>query len=357
MNKRTARTAALLLAGTTLLAPTAAGADPVINASSVGEPTFDGTSGTLGQAIQVAGSGCTPGSPSYMGQFVAQDADPFVTPGWLAYQTETDAGSFTWDVNIPLDHAVGDFTVRWYCSTAPVTAIDDPSIQWVAPPMTMTITDPGAGSNAMTSGQEGGVTFTTDPEGLPAIDEMGITGENAAKLKAVVDARAEQLGRVQRMYAVFFGRQADHQGLDFWMRHIGRTWSVEEAAQRMSRSSEFQRGYGRLGDDEFVHQLYRNTLSRDADRNGADFWANRLGRRSDRAEIALAFADSAEFTRRTEAANYVATAFLATTGRVGSPRAMAPFVEQVEDGAYKVQVIEDIALTARPASWWNRVLG
>ena len=142
-----------------------------------------------------------------------------------------------------------------------------------------------------------------------------------------------------------------------WMRHIGRTWSVEEAAQRMSRSSEFQRGYGRLGDDEFVHQLYRNTLSRDADRNGADFWANRLGRRSDRAEIALAFADSAEFTRRTEAANYVATAFLATTGRVGSPRAMAPFVEQVEDGAYKVQVIEDIALTARPASWWNRVLG
>jgi hypothetical protein len=308
MNRTIARAAAITLAGLAVLGPAAAAsADPSVSIEVDGQSYGTDGSGSLGQTLHVTGSACTnpdTGDPGYMGQFVMPGGDPWVDGGYHVYETTTDGtGAFDWETVIPLDNGTGTFGARWYCSTTPVEAIEDGSIQWVGPLMTMTITDGAQGFHATTirmsrttapadtaqtqslrkvavrgsqiaaaslsglaSGPANGVTVTTDPDSLPAVDRINIPGDVSAELKARVDSRSQQ---------------------------------------------------------------------------GTKF-------RSDKASKG----GSATYTHR-DNVTYVAYAFRALTGRNVSAAVSDPFVQRLDEGEIRASVIEDIALTAHSAGWWT----
>ena len=73
-------------------------------------------------------------------------------------------------------------------------------------------------------------------------------------------------------------------------------------ADSLAASDEFQAIYGSLTAREFVGALYRNTLGRDGDGGGMDYWsAVLMTGQATRSAVVLGFSESAEHKGRTAA--------------------------------------------------------
>lgn len=287
--KRARIGAAALVIGSILAAPAVAMADPWVSATTNGTSLGEGGhTGTLGEIVTIAGSGCTnpePGQPAYMGQFVGL-SDPLTDPGAWKIEFETDAsGGFEWETPMVADATT--YYGRWYCSTTPIDSLDQADL-WVSPVAWMTFseaTTPVAARQGMAVGakaskvqlasvrtvaaEPGGSSFelVVDPDALPVVDRMGIVGPKAAQLKDTVDRTAAASNKVAKFFAFLSGRKV-----------------------------------------------------KDTSVSNAD---------------------------------YVKTSFVLLTGKNPSAKAMEPFVARLDAGGLKVQVVEDIALTAHNAAWWN----
>lgn len=368
MKHHLTRAAAIGILGAALLAPSIASADPIISATSGGQPILsDGATGHIGDAITLTGTGCTiAGRPAdaYMGLFTAQEGDPWVDAAWQPYQSQVDvSGGFSWDITIPEDNGRGTFGSRFYCSDGPVTDVHSETMLWVSPLVVMDIEDApvanrtlaakaGAMRTAAADTGDGSVSMTVDPDALPVVDRIGIPGPIAANLKMDVDEDKARIAQVQRMFRVFFGRSTDEDGLSYWLRHIGTDMTVKTAATNMAASPEFKRNYGTLDNESFVNRLYQNTLGRPADPAGLDYWTGQLRKGVTRASVGLAFAESDEFVRRSANANYVSAVYHEVAHRTPSAATITSLSNRLEAGELRVTVVEDVALTVKPAATW-----
>lgn len=283
--------AVLTLTGAAALAPiSTAGADPTVTASSGGVSITESGGISQGQAVDIVGTGCyVEGVPTYSGEFVSGAGDPLSNEAFQPYETQNELdGSFAWSFNVPEDNGVGTAYARWYCSSEPATTLAGPKL-WVGPLVTMTMSageapnrttalrttsaartsKASASKTATTSGVT--MTMTTDPDALPAVDLLGITGDKAAKLKAKVDAQ----------YA------KDSKGLVLLKKLLGRNAEI-----------------GKFLDGELQKQ-YVNTS------------ASVLGAKKLPGKATKAYAD------------------------------------RLAAGEIRVAIVEDIALTVKPASWYN----
>lgn len=101
-------------------------------------------------------------------------------------------------------------------------------------------------------------------------------------------------GSVARLYEAVLGREADLGGLAAWTGAAEKGLALSEVARAMLASAEAAQQPA-AGDADFVRALYARTLERAADSEGLAFWTGLLGSaRLDRAEVALAFAESSE---------------------------------------------------------------
>lgn len=229
MNRPRIAIAGLLLAGTTLLAPLTASADPTFGITSGGTSVI-GTVGSTGQPLEVSGAGCLTngGQPGYMGLFISTAGDPLTNPNSHVFELAADnQGSVDWNATIDQSAAGLTYSARMYCSVAPDSTLDadsvsDPNLLWVSPVGSMQIAANG-NPNAMRASKatttvtkkatkkaakkatkktkhgatkvtaavtSSGVTFTTDKDALPAVDRIGVYGRQAAALKVQCDIHA-----------------------------------------------------------------------------------------------------------------------------------------------------------------------
>lgn len=106
---------------------------------------------------------------------------------------------------------------------------------------------------------------------------------------------------IARLYRAAFLRDADPSGLRYWIARRDAGERLARVGEQFARSPELQRRYGSLTDREFVAQVYRNVLGREADPGGLDFWARRLeARRLGRGDVLVQFSESPEHLRRTD---------------------------------------------------------
>lgn len=112
-----------------------------------------------------------------------------------------------------------------------------------------------------------------------------------------VTGKDDVTGRMFRLYNAAFARFPDADGLKYW---IGKNASGENSnrvvAQSFLASAEFIERYGSdVSDETYVNNLYKNVLGRDADAEGLNYWVGNLSSGVEtRYEALLGFAESAE---------------------------------------------------------------
>ena len=100
---------------------------------------------------------------------------------------------------------------------------------------------------------------------------------------------------VARLYDTTLGRLPDLLGLTGWTRALENGASLQTVVNGFTGSPEFLADYGNLNNNDFVTQLYANTLRRPPDPIGLTAWVGLLNSGQDtRAQVVLGFSDSPE---------------------------------------------------------------
>ena len=171
---------------------------------------------------------------------------------------------------------------------------------------------------------------------------------------------ADAAAQVARLYEAALDRPADQAGLDFWIGAVQHGHSLHGLAADFLGCGEFQARFGGASDDAaFVDRLYQNVLGRAGEQGGRDFWVGSLHHGTTRAEVLVAFSESAEnkagtaalarngIWDRSEAAAEVARLYDTVLGRLPDAAGLAAWRDAVEHGgATLVQVADAFAASA-----------
>ena len=97
-------------------------------------------------------------------------------------------------------------------------------------------------------------------------------------------------------YEAAFNREADAEGLGYWIAQAKQGQNLTEIANNFLLSKEFSTRYGdSISDEDFVEALYQNILDRSSDADGHEYWVQNLSSgQDDRAEVLASFAISSE---------------------------------------------------------------
>jgi hypothetical protein len=103
-------------------------------------------------------------------------------------------------------------------------------------------------------------------------------------------------GQAYRLYQAAFGRAPDLAGVGYWIDALDRGASLRQVADGFAGSAEFHALYGDggLSDAQFVDRLYLNVLHRHGEADGLDYWLGQVHNGAQRADLVLAFSESAE---------------------------------------------------------------
>ncbi len=103
--------------------------------------------------------------------------------------------------------------------------------------------------------------------------------------------------KLYRLYNAAFGRFPDYDGLNYWLEKNTRgEETYRETAALFVESKEFKNLYSTDSNDEkYVTSLYQNTLGRNPDNDGFNYWKNQLSKGfENRHEILMGFSESTE---------------------------------------------------------------
>ena len=104
-------------------------------------------------------------------------------------------------------------------------------------------------------------------------------------------------GEMFRLYNAAFARFPDADGLKYWIDQFSSGRNTRRVvAQSFLGSAEFTEKYGsNVSDETYVNNLYKNVLGRDADAEGLNYWVGNLSSGTEtRYEALLGFSESAE---------------------------------------------------------------
>ena len=130
------------------------------------------------------------------------------------------------------------------------------------------------------------------------------TSVEASAYTEAMDGRAESAVHddVFRLYQATLDRAPDATGLAFWSEQLADGREYTSVAAGFTNSGEFRNTYGDLNDSDFIDQLYRNVLDREADAGGRQGWLNVINNGGTREDVVRGFAQSGEFVGNTAAA-------------------------------------------------------
>lgn len=126
-------------------------------------------------------------------------------------------------------------------------------------------------------------------------------GQTAGTLARGLWVADEEALIIARLYDATFDRLPDPGGLAGWVARLEGGMPLSEIGAAFAGSEEFQARYGSLNNQQYIEQLYRFTLNREADAGGVAFWTSELNRGVSRGDMLLAFSESSEHIGLTRA--------------------------------------------------------
>lgn len=131
--------------------------------------------------------------------------------------------------------------------------------------------------------------------------------DNGDQSSIVITDDARNKDDAMRLYQTALDRSADQGGAQYWLDNIDAGLNTYfDTATYFLQSSEFQSKYGTLDNEEFVNQMYQNAFNRNAEQDGLDYWLGVLNDGAQRAEVVAYIAGS------TEAANTIGNVVVVT---------------------------------------------
>jgi len=107
--------------------------------------------------------------------------------------------------------------------------------------------------------------------------------------------------KISGLYVAFFNRAADESGLTYWSKKGESAKqngeSVSDVLKQLSLGfaahPSFERAYGSLDNKAFIESIYRNTLGKDGDSQGVDYWSKLLSSGMSRSDFVSTFVEAA----------------------------------------------------------------
>ena len=150
---------------------------------------------------------------------------------------------------------------------------------------------------------ESGISRKALISGFASSDEFGVICRDYGIVQGSCTATEDRdrnhgvTAYVSRLYTRMQGRSFDVEGLNYWCRIIlkapTKATLVQVAVDGFMHSNEFQAKH--LNDTEFVKVMYRTFLDREAEPEGLRYWMNKISSGMSRESIAAGFAASDEF--------------------------------------------------------------
>jgi alpha-tubulin suppressor-like RCC1 family protein len=137
------------------------------------------------------------------------------------------------------------------------------------------------------------------------------------QLLMTAEYQNRRIESVIRLYYAALARPPDYGGLMGWsgVLRIGQS-TLPQVAQAFVGSAEFLGRYGSLDDRQFVQQLYRNVLHREADPGGLTFWLGQISGGASRGAVLSGFSESPEFQQLMAMDVAIERAFALLLGRM-----------------------------------------
>lgn len=170
-------------------------------------------------------------------------------------------------------------------------------------------------------------------------------------------AFAGPVGGTSRLYLATFGRAADTSGLRYWSTKRFAGTPLAAIATTFTRSSEFQRTYGSLGNAAFVDRIYRNVLGRAGDPGGRSYWTKRLDSGTGRGTVLVQFSESSEFVRKTAVRTEATLAVFGLLGRAPTSSEVEAWTRHLADGHTVSELVAWVWYSAEHATRVQKKLG
>jgi hypothetical protein len=214
----------------------------------------------------------------------------------------------------------------------------------------VTVTDEGGASTVVHSIVIVGGVLPTNLYVGSAFDDVLQRPADPHSLQAYVNALQQGLPRntfalglthsdeyldnqISQAYLAYLGRDADDQGLAFWLNMMKSGLTIEQLESQFIGSPEY---YEHSGDTDrlWVDHMYFDLLGRAPDTAGETFWVNALAGGAARSSVALGFADSDEHE-----AILVRDDYLSYLGRSPQPNEVNYWVGQFSHGENNENVV------------------
>ena len=196
-----------------------------------------------------------------------------------------------------------------------------------------------------------------DADGTDSVSGVEILSFADGRL--VFDAN-DPAARVARLYEAALDRLPDQAGLNAWTAAVQEGQPLSGLAAGFLASDEFGARFGGIGDNgAYVDRLYQNVLGRAGDAAGREAWIGALNAGTSRADVLVAFSESAESKAgtgalvrngiwdRSEAAAEVARLYDTVFGRLPDALGLTVWKNAIEGGgATPVQVADAFTSSA-----------
>jgi hypothetical protein len=282
-------------------------------------------------------------------------SDPF-TIDITGFAAIEDDGHWRWEIAVPSDNGLGDFETRY-------ELYDAEGIVYSSPLITGSITPAPLAARARpgTRSEGGNVAVTeVDPDAVPAVDRLGVTGDRMLVLKEASDRDLAVIAAAVRVHRVLFDRQPSRTELARSVALLRAGVTTEGLAMALVSSkvgaAEFQASYPRsLRLPELVTIGAERVLGRTPTSLEVGLWAvDARGNDAARAAALAQMADAREAVLRNEAeARIIAVYANLSESALPSDELLELYAQNLRRGMARIQVVEAIALRLAPAEIWN----
>ncbi|MCU1356439.1 MAG: hypothetical protein JWM89_1857 [Acidimicrobiales bacterium] len=333
-------------------------AEPTVSAS-IFQGGATGATAAPGAEVAMSGSNCIiGGQPAVAGVFSygpGDVADGSLEGAKMAFQQTTDAdGAWTWDANISSDVLPGDYIMRFSCSADEVASPADVT-GWVSGEYVITVAYPDAPSgnrtskalktSSSTSAQSPHVTMAIDPDALPYLDNVGLSGARAAQLKASVDPHVAAVSTVTRYYKAFLDRLPKRAELDTWVPRLESGTTGTTLANALAADPKFVKVAAKYSNGNLVNAAYKRVLGRTPTAEESATAIRALVAGKARTASVKSVADSAEAVGREATEAYAIAAQWKISKKSIVAKTVTSEAAQLATGMVpRVQVVEDIAI-------------